>query len=38
MAGGSVTLEPGDNDLKRALVPVHQIALGIGRGLSVDRP
>lgn len=38
MAGGPVTLEPGDNDLRRALGPVHLIALGIGRGLSVARP
>jgi basic amino acid/polyamine antiporter, APA family len=30
MAGPTVTPEAGDNDLKRALGPVHLIALGIG--------
>ncbi len=30
MAGGPVTLAPGDHELKRALGPIHLIALGIG--------
>lgn len=30
MAGGPVALEPGDCELKRALGPMHLIALGIG--------
>ena len=30
MAGQPVTLEPGEIELKRALGPVHLIALGIG--------
>lgn len=30
MAGQTATLDNGDNDLKRALGPVHLIALGIG--------